>query len=165
MKEVAVVVILDENAEADKQRSIKMLARDVRQLFEKRMMERTLAAMAEEPLPGEPEGNCHNIALAFMTDLILAKRAQGWSWVQGESTTRKPRGGTSWEHSWIECNGFVVDATQKHIEKPDTPAVIIGEAEFYYKAREITTILRRRNAKQTRKWMFKHAKGQATFTG
>jgi len=164
MKGVAVVVILDENAEADKQRSIKKLARDVRQLFENRMMERTLIEMAEEPLPGEPEGNCHNIAMAFMTDLILAKRAQGWSWVQGESTTRKPLGGKPWLHSWIECNGFVVDVTLKHIEQPDTPTVIIGEAEFYYKTKEITRILRRRNAKQTRKWMFKHTKGQATFT-
>ena len=36
---------------------------------------------------GPNEGNCHDVALALMTDLVVAGQAAGWHWVARECAT------------------------------------------------------------------------------
>ena len=159
--DIDIVMILEEDAEEYKRKSIRKLSSMVQQFVDDGIMQRTAKAMAEKPLRGESKGNCHNIALAFMTDLIIGRRAQGWSWVKGGNPKRISKQGRAWEHSWLEYNGFAVDATTKQTGKPDQQTISIGEVGFYYKARGITKILKRRDAAQTRRWIFKHAKDEA----
>lgn len=160
VSDIDIVVILKEDAEEYKRKSIHRLASMVRQFFDDEIMGHTCEAMAEKPLPGEPEGNCHSIALAFMTDLIIAGQVQGWSWVQGVNANRKVQG-RAWEHSWLEYGDYVVDATIKQKENPNQQTISIGEVRFFYKAKGITKILKRRDAANTRKWLFKHAKDKS----
>ena len=155
MEDVDIFVIRDKDAEDYKRKSINKLATNVRQFFDNRIMENTLEAMAEKALPGEPEGNCHMIALGFMVDLIIAKQAKGWVWVKGLNANQKVHG-KAWEHSWIEYDGFAIDATVKQKENQNKLTISIGEVGYYYKARGITKVVKRRNAKQTQKWIFKH---------
>lgn len=154
--DVDIVVILEEDADEHKRKSIHKLASKVRQFLDDGIMRHTREAMADKPKLGESEGNCHNTALGFMTDLIIARRAQGWSWVKGGNPKRINKQGEAWEHSWLEYNGFAVDATTKQTGKPDQQTISIGEVGWYYKAREITKIYKRRDATNTRKWVFKH---------
>jgi hypothetical protein len=156
--DINIVVILEEDAEEHKRKSIHKLASMVWQFFDDGIMENALERMAEEPLPGEPKGNCHNIAIAFMTDLIIARQAQGWSWVQGGNPNRMNEEGKAWEHSWLEYNNFVVDATIKQT------TIAIEEVGSYYKRRDIKKIRKRRNAAQTRKWIFKHGNKERSQT-
>ena len=156
MEDIDVFRIIEDDAEEYKRKSIEELSKRVIQLFDSGVMERTLTEMTKPPMLGEPEGNCHAIALAFMTDLIVARQDKGWFWVQGVNPKIR-REGKPWEHSWLECDGLIVDATLKQKENPDRLTVTIGEPEFFYKTKGITKILKRRNATQTRKWIFKHA--------
>jgi hypothetical protein len=153
--DIQIFVILKEDAEEHKRRAINKLSSMVQKFFDDGIMERTLEAMAEKPLLGEPTGNCHNIVLGFMTDLIIAGRGQGWFWVEGVNKNR------NWQHSWLEYGDFVVDATEKQKEKPDQLTVSIGEVGYAYKAKGITKILKRRDAAQTRRWIFRQAKDEA----
>lgn len=153
--DIQIFVILKEDAEEHKRKAINKLSLMVRKLFDDGRMEHTREAMAEKPLPGEHKGNCHNIALGFMTDLIIAGYGQGWFWVQGVNKNR------GLKHSWLEYDGFFVDGTEKQKEKPDQLTVSIGEVGHAYKARGITKILKRRNAAQTQKWIFSQAKDEA----
>lgn len=157
VSDIDIFVILNKDAEEHKRKSIHKLASKVRQLFDDGIMGHSREAMAEKPLPGEPAGNCHTIALAFMADLIIAGQAQGWSWVQGVNANRKVQG-KAWEHSWLEYGDYVIDATIKQKENPDQPTVSIGEGGFFYKAKGITKILKRRDAANTRKWLLKQAR-------
>jgi hypothetical protein len=51
-------------------------------------------------------GDCHDIAMALMTDLSLAGAAEGWAYVLGGLRTKN---GVI-EHSWLEFDGWAVDA-------------------------------------------------------
>lgn len=51
-------------------------------------------------------GDCHDVTLALMVDLIAAERADGWSWVQGSIVTGH---GERFDHSWLEHDGWAVD--------------------------------------------------------
>jgi hypothetical protein len=157
--DIDIFVVPKKDADEYERKSVNKLALMVRQFFDDEIMEDTLVAIAEKPLQGEFAGNCHNIVLAFMTDLIIARRAQGWFWVRGENPQRTQQGIT-WEHSWLEYNGFAVDASELLKERPDKPAISIGEAELYYKAKGIKKIIKRRNAAQTRRWIVKRAKDE-----
>jgi hypothetical protein len=54
-------------------------------------------------------GNCHHIALGLMTDLILADKADGWVWVEGQIRTNR----SGWiAHSWLEYDGWAIDAVE-----------------------------------------------------
>jgi hypothetical protein len=52
------------------------------------------------------EGNCHDVALALMVDLICLDLGHGWTWVRGITTFAAGRG----EHSWCEYDGWAIDA-------------------------------------------------------
>jgi hypothetical protein len=60
--------------------------------------------------------------------------------LEGGNPQRRNEQGKAWEHSWLEYNGFAVDATVRQREKPDQQTISIEEVGFYYKAREITKI-------------------------
>lgn len=160
MLDLDIFEVLEEGAKEDKKKSIHELALMVQQFFDDEIMENTPAAMMEKPLPEEFDKYCYNIVLAFMFDLILAGRAEGWFWVQGGNPKKMNEQGRSWVHSWLEYNGFAVDATVRQKQKPDKPTVHIAEIEFYYKARDITNIIKRRNARQTEMWIFQHTKDE-----
>lgn len=144
--QIAIFPICRHNASKDVQGSIYRIESILMHLMHKNLFQNTIKAMLEKPLLGEPEGNCHSIALAFMTDLIIAREAQGWRMMEACNrqvlTPDKP-----WEHSWLEYNGFAVDATNKL--GPDNPAITIEEVGQYYKRRYIGKIVKNMNARQT----------------
>lgn len=159
-QDVQIIAIKNDDAGKHRREAINRLADMVRQYFNDGIMKHTIEAMAEKPLLGEPAGNCHNVALAFVTDLIIAKRAQGWFWVNGGNASIKNDLGGSWKHSWLEYDDFAVDATIKQTANPNQLTVTVGEVSLYYKARRIVKIFERRNAAQTRRWIFKQAKDE-----
>lgn len=159
-QDVQIFTIMNDDAGKHRRKAISKLATMVQQFLNDGVMKHTIEAIAEKPLLGEPAGNCHYIALAFMTDLINAKRAQGWFWVQGENKHRLNSIGATWEHSWLEFNGFAVDATINQKEKQNQPTIVIGETEYYYKTRDIKKITRRLDPAQTRRWIFRQAKDE-----
>lgn len=132
----------------------------VHDYFSRKFMRHTIAAMLEKPLLGQHDGNCHNIALAFMADLIKAGHAQDWYWVQGANPKRELSPGMVWEHSWLEYNGIAVDATMNQRLKRQLPTIVVDRVGPYYKRQDITTILGRRNARQTRRFIFRFAKNE-----
>lgn len=158
MENVRIYCICDENASENTQQSINRVALTVGQFFDRKLMRHTIAAMLEKARLGEPEGNCHNIALAFMADLIISGLGQGWYWVQGGNPKRKTPQGTAWEHSWLEYNGMAVDATIKQKLRRQLPTIVIQEARSYYKQMNIVRIHGRRNARQTRRLIFRYGK-------
>jgi len=151
LQAVQVFAIQDDAAEKSKRKALDNLSSMLVQFFNDGTMKRTLEAMTEEPPIGEPKGNCHNIALAFMVDLIMAKQARGWFWMRGGNPLIR------WEHSWLEYDGFAVDATATQKDNPHQPTVTIGEINYYYKSKKITKILKKRDAAQTRRWIFRRS--------
>jgi hypothetical protein len=53
-------------------------------------------------------GNCHDAAIALMVDLTVAGYSQGWTWVQARVSFGTI--GDAFEHSWLEFDGWAVDA-------------------------------------------------------
>jgi hypothetical protein len=51
-------------------------------------------------------GDCHEVAMALMVDLVTAGAAEGWMYVLG-----RIRRTCEVEHSWLEYDGWVVDAS------------------------------------------------------
>jgi hypothetical protein len=86
-------------------------------------------------------GNCHMIAIAFMTDVAMAKAEAGWSWVEGHC---KRSDGFTFKHSWLEYSGCAVEANH-------TPILVMSRW-FYRKHRKVHSP-KVRTAKQFRKWM------------
>jgi hypothetical protein len=86
------------------------------------------------------EGNCHDVALALMTDLVVAGQAAGWHWVRAR--VRNPSG--VFFHSWLEYDGWAVDAA---IGK-----CLVADAQWYrraFQARDVEL----RDADATRDWL------------
>jgi len=86
--------------------------------------------------------NCHEVAIALMVDLWIAKCRDPWFWIEGtciNSGTCEP-----FEHSWIECGGWVLDASAQKL--------LFIEAHLY---REMTgaKVHRKRSIKQAGKWV------------
>lgn len=153
------IVCIDRDNDSGNTRT-RRVASMVQDYFSLKFMRHTIAAMLEKPLLGEPEGNCHNIALAFMTDLIIARQAQDWYWVQGANPKKELSPGRVWEHSWLEYNGIAVDATMKQRLQRELPTIVVDQVGPYYKRQDITKILERRNARQTRRFIFRFAKNE-----
>lgn len=97
-------------------------------------------------LKGELDGltNCHMVAIAFMTDVAIAGSASGWSWCRGRC---KRLNGTTFQHSWLEYDGCVIDATFGN----GRSALVINRSN-YRKIRGVRSP-KTRNAKQFRKWL------------
>jgi hypothetical protein len=58
-------------------------------------------------------GNCHEAAMALMTDLIDAKQAARWKLVEGQVLNRQI--GEMMSHSWLECDGWALDCANGHL--------------------------------------------------
>ncbi|KYF87805.1 hypothetical protein BE20_24990 [Sorangium cellulosum] len=82
-------------------------------------------------------GDCHEVSLALMVDLIAAGCSDGWQWVTGTHRMHRP----PLLHSWLEFDGWAVDVANGK--------VLVMEAAMY---RSMTKAhgLTRRNAQQTR---------------
>jgi hypothetical protein len=51
-------------------------------------------------------GDCHEVTLALMVDLLNSGAANGWLRVTG---TIKPDVRKRFKHSWLECDGWAID--------------------------------------------------------
>lgn len=60
---------------------------------------------------GEQTGDCHEIAGALYADIISAGVPGDWQWYVG----RCPNIG---DHSWIECDGWAIDAANGSTTRP-----------------------------------------------
>jgi hypothetical protein len=88
-------------------------------------------------------GDCHEIAMALMVDLVMARAAEGWSYVLG--TIRGPAGHI--EHSWLEYDGWAVDAANAKC--------LVVRASAY----PAVAVARRMTPDQFRAWMDAGAPG------
>lgn len=127
----------------------------LRNLIKSGAFKMSLDTIMEKTPTGEPEGNCHEIAVTIMVDLIRTGNAKGWAWLEGYKS-RESRDESDWEHSWLEYDGWAVDASHAHSKKHkrDIP-ILIFDAQFYRKNLKLK-ITKQRNAKQTKKWIEKH---------
>jgi len=154
---IQIFVVIGDDAKEHKKRAIKKLSEKLQQYIDSGILIHTYEAMTDNPEQGEAPGNCHNIALGFMTDLINAGCSQGWFWLTGENKQRLDNMGNPLTHSWLEFDGFAVDATEIQRDNPEILTISIGEAEHYYKAKKIKKITRRFDSAQTRRWIFRKA--------
>ena len=86
-------------------------------------------------------GNCHMLAIAFMTDVAVANVEAGWSWVEGRC---KRSDGSTFKHSWLEHAGCVVEANS-------TPILVMSRS-LYRKQRKVRSP-KVRTEKQFLKWV------------
>lgn len=116
----------------------------------------TLWAMGFEPLPGEDPGNCVEVAQGLMTDLIMAQCAQGWNLVKGHREEDR------WEHTWLECDGWAVDASNSFLPvKVGKFFILIDDAHHYRReTRRISKILTVQNAGEFFTDLYKNIKDQ-----
>lgn len=91
-------------------------------------------------------GDCHEVTLALMTDLVVAHRSDGWSLVQGTVDFGTDKGA---DHSWLEYDGWALDVANGKI-------LAIPTARFYtmIAARNVTA----RNARQVRELVSREAR-------
>lgn len=102
---------------------------------------------AKTPI-GEVEGNCHEVAMTMMIDLIRAENHKGWVWLTGYKLGGK-KDGSNWEHSWLEYDGWAIDASNNHERIPvEGVPILIYDASWYRKAYKLK-VTKCRNAKQT----------------
>ncbi len=105
--------------------------KDLRYLIDNRGLKNTLEAINDSPQPGEVGGNCHNICLSLMADLMFSRLSEGYKMI----TTRKHAVGGG-DHSWLECEGWYIDAATM-LQNPDWPEdeyqILIGNALDYRK--------------------------------
>ena len=76
---------------------------------------------------GEQDGDCHEIAAAIMLD-IATLQSRGapigtWAWYTG----RCPRIGS---HSWIETDGWAIDASNGAADRP----IVVQEIQAFRRA-------------------------------
>jgi hypothetical protein len=106
-------------------------------LYDTGKLSNTLWALNLKRLPGEPEGNCLEVATGLMVDLILAKSAEGWKLIKGQ------RKEDVWEHWWLECEGWAIDGSNSfpHPQEPGNYFILIDDANHYRNVRQISEIL------------------------
>jgi hypothetical protein len=88
-------------------------------------------------------GDCHEVASALMTDLIVAGRSAGWCWCTGVSPAHGESG-----HSWLECEGWAVD-TSNGAERGGT--VLCSDVGWYRGHQQFTDVTVR-DGQATRDW-------------
>jgi hypothetical protein len=93
--------------------------------------------------------NCHDAALALMSDLIIAKEAEGWYWV-----TATVIGDPNNSHSWLECHNWAVDVA-------DARLIFCLRPQYY--AFKSPQNMRRRNAQFTKRLMLRLVKQGKDF--
>jgi hypothetical protein len=87
-------------------------------------------------------GNCHEAALALMTDLIAAGKDSGWHWARGRPLRGKRP--ATMLHSWLECDRWAFDVAAGKILALD-----VWDHRRLRKARNV----RLRNARKTQGWV------------
>ncbi len=119
-----------------------------------------IEAMTYKPLPGEETGNCHEVATALMSVLIMTRQSKGWVWVKGV----KPQGkkdGSDWPHSWLEHDGWAIDASNNHAAIAEAEGgglpILIYDASYYRKLYKLK-VTSQRNSKQTWKWISRRSR-------
>lgn len=124
-------------------------------LLKEGKLELAVSVMMAEIKPGEFEGMSQNVAVAFMVDMIKQKKAKGWKWVKG---LQKGAGG--FVHSWLECDGWAVDASDSPVTpcKKEKNAILVMDAGLYRKKAGLK-VTSGRTGKQVTRWVAKHAPG------
>jgi hypothetical protein len=98
-----------------------------------------------EVVPDNAEGgNCHDVAMAFMVDMIMACETKGWYWVKGLVGDHKS---VKSEHSWIEHTDYVIELSNYLF---DHRKIFIMEKKYYYSTKKPSR-LQKRNCKSTKR--------------
>ena len=118
--------------------------------------------MTKETPFGEVHGNCHEVVSTIMAVLIRYDLCKGWEWCKGYKKDGMGKG-VDWIHSWLEFDGWAIDASNTHrnipVEKPGDQIILIYGSSFYRNLYGLK-VRKRKNAKNTKKWLFKeHNKG------
>jgi hypothetical protein len=98
-------------------------------------------------------GNCHEVAIALMADLIMAGISKNWYWVEGFALKSN---GEKWEHSWLEYDGWAIDASNHHTEPyrdEDNIPILVYDSDFYRNSLNLK-VTRRRDHIQAMKFVF-----------
>jgi len=127
----------------------------IKKMLDTGKLTKTLKAMQEKPISGKDQGNCHVVAVTFMSELISADMFRGWKWSQGYISLTKTDP-IKRLHSWLEYDGWTVDASD--ISKaPDFQSkgktILVMDTGLYYTALQIVKVLRQRDAEQTMEWI------------
>lgn len=128
--------------------------RTLTNMLEKGELEVAVGAMGKEYGPEDAEAMSQNIAVAMMLELEKHHQAKGWSWVRG-IVKEGPNAGLI--HSWLECDGWVVDASDLDAlgyRKDRTGILVTPVAKFRKKTG--LTVTSTRKEKQVRTWLKKH---------
>ena len=115
-----------------------------------------LRAMTEEAQPGGPEGDCHDVAASIMEDLVWANCAEGWTWVEGYNRLKPDK--SKWVHSWLECEGWAIDASH-HVTMNiglGERTILVMDASLYRKTLQIK-ITKKRDSTQTKQYIIQGA--------
>lgn len=86
-------------------------------------------------------GDCHEVALALMTDLVVAGRAAGWKWCEGLVTS------DPYEHSWLEFDGWAIDASNGRAKG----GRVLIAPRAWYRSHQLAQRVTERDAKQTQR--------------
>ena len=130
----------------------------LRELLDAGELSHFLEVMMRDPAPDAVDGDCHEVASALMIDLMVAERAKGWHRVKGYQP-EAGGSGSKRSHSWLECDGWAIDASDKRrsLSKHGELPIIVGEAARYRKHFKLK-VTKRRDARQMRKRLIKDAR-------
>ena len=123
-----IVFAPDQNRRDHKSKAIDMLT----ELIEKGALNQTIDAMLDPPETDEPPTftNCHNIATSLMCDLYIYPSKgsiperfsrKGWKIVSGYNFKED---GSRWDHSWLECGHYAIDASGVYQVPDGQPSVL-----------------------------------------
>lgn len=99
---------------------------------------KTFMKVYTEHIPIGSEGNCHDVAFALMANLLMVGKARGWVWATGHVELLSGRG----MHSWLEFDGWAVDATANRC--------IIQRTDHYYARMKVSRVSYR-NSRQSKR--------------
>lgn len=127
----------------------------IKKILDSGKLARTLKAMMEKPISGKDQGNSHVVAVTFMSELIASDYFRGWMWMQGYISLSKENP-LKRLHSWLEYDGWAVDASD--ISKASDPksigkTILVMDTTLYYKALQISKVIRTRNPEETMEWI------------
>jgi hypothetical protein len=132
----------------------------LRELLDAGKLSNSIQSMMKKAPPGQEEGNCCDVALAIMIDLMAVGRARSWHWVKGYRS-HGGREGSHLFHSWLEYEQWAIDASDWHrsmVKHPELP-ILIDTVSNYRKSFKLKSI-KRRDFKQIRKYLKKRLRIQ-----
>ena len=102
---------------------------------------------------GISRGDCHEITLTLVCDLAVAGKADGFYWVQGTGHFDGNPDRPPFDHSWLECDGWAIDAASGKL--------LFMDQQLYRDTAQACNI-KRRDSEQTRKWVLDMAESGST---